>query len=736
MGIKISYEDLEIVSPYEFQLETLKIIREAGEHSKIIFSGMIDETKSEEYITKQANNGSIVLNVLTKEEKVAIFKGYITSVSIKAKNNVYYIHIEGKSTSFVTDVNRIDRSFQNINGTYDKLFNEVLTPWKATYWIPSDIEKLKQEELILQYKETDWEFLKRIASQFGEEILINDTMDKATLYLGLPDFGTKKIEELSHYTLYKDLESYMYNLKNYEEEANESDYFTFEIGSTDLFFVGEKYEFMGDTYIVKKVVSQLKRYYLYQRVTLVKKLKVSPIVNNEIQGISLKGQILEVKGSSVKVHLKIDEEQKKEEAYLFSYSTPHSAGGNTGWYMMPKIGEDVEVHFPLSLESRAFARGTIRSNTSSLPSHHGTKELNVHGKSMILDNSAVSFNVKNDKEGKIHIRVTKDKGIEIKSLKNLSISSGGDLSLDSKNISFTCGQEFFMYCKNSSFFINPDAYNYTGTQIKQEGLIKAPIAPFPENEVEKEPEPPKVDKEALLDGLQLGLSLLGFIPVFGAVADVANAVVSAARGNWVDASLNLVAAIPGIGDAAGIVKAGSNFAKMGKVAKAIVNSADVINTCTKVNKISKGIRVITMLTGAASVGWTTGTILNKIMNGEKLTTKDYVSIVFTILALHGMKKMMKGDPVDAITGEVYVETEDFFIPGQIPISWKRFYRSGSEIIGQNGLGWQTPADARLEILDFGIAVFYDGTDVPKHFVELPKEGETVYELINGHKLTK
>lgn len=75
MGIKISYEDLEIVSPYEFQLETLKIIREAGEHSKIIFSGMIDETKSEEYITKQANNGSIVLNVLTKEEKVAIFKG-------------------------------------------------------------------------------------------------------------------------------------------------------------------------------------------------------------------------------------------------------------------------------------------------------------------------------------------------------------------------------------------------------------------------------------------------------------------------------------------------------------------------------------------------------------------------------------------------------------------------------------------------------------------------------------
>ena len=201
MGIKISYEDLEIVSPYEFQLETLKVIREAGEHSKIQFSGMIEEKNSEEYIMKQADNGSIILNVLTKDGKQAIFKGYITSVSIKAKNNVYYIYIEGKSTSFVIDINKIDRSFQNIKATYDTIFNEVLAPWKANYWIPSDIEKEKQEELILQYRETDWEFLKRIASQFGKKLVINDRLDKATIFLGAPDNGTKKIEELSHYTV-------------------------------------------------------------------------------------------------------------------------------------------------------------------------------------------------------------------------------------------------------------------------------------------------------------------------------------------------------------------------------------------------------------------------------------------------------------------------------------------------------------------------------------------------------
>ena len=44
-------------------------------------------------------------------------------------------------------------------------------------------------------------------------------------------------------------------------------------------------------------------------------------------------------------------------------------------------------------------------------------------------------------------------------------------------------------------------------------------------------------------------AFLGMVPVVGFVADIANAGISVARGNYADASINLAAAVPGAGQA-------------------------------------------------------------------------------------------------------------------------------------------------------------------------------------------
>ena len=48
----------------------------------------------------------------------------------------------------------------------------------------------------------------------------------------------------------------------------------------------------------------------------------------------------------------------------------------------------------------------------------------------------------------------------------------------------------------------------------------------------------------VLDGLQTGLDVIGLIPGFGEIADLANAGISAARGDFVGAGLSLASAIP------------------------------------------------------------------------------------------------------------------------------------------------------------------------------------------------
>ncbi|MBN3745418.1 type IV secretion protein Rhs [Burkholderia sp. Se-20373] len=73
-------------------------------------------------------------------------------------------------------------------------------------------------------------------------------------------------------------------------------------------------------------------------------------------------------------------------------------------------------------------------------------------------------------------------------------------------------------------------------------------------------------------------------------------------------------------------------------------------------------------------------------------------------------KVLHAEPVDTTTGEVVVRQEDFTVAGRLPLTWVRRYISGNTGAGVVGVGWQTPADIRLEW------VVYDGaTGLIAHF---------------------
>lgn len=77
-----------------------------------------------------------------------------------------------------------------------------------------------------------------------------------------------------------------------------------------------------------------------------------------------------------------------------------------------------------------------------------------------------------------------------------------------------------------------------------------------------------MDVESVLDGIQMALDVAGFAPGVGAIPDLTNAAISALRGNWLEAGMSLVAAVPGIGDAAAAGKLVKNGMKIAKGAKA------------------------------------------------------------------------------------------------------------------------------------------------------------------------
>lgn len=92
-----------------------------------------------------------------------------------------------------------------------------------------------------------------------------------------------------------------------------------------------------------------------------------------------------------------------------------------------------------------------------------------------------------------------------------------------------------------------------------------------EEELNRSAEEKRVlDVDAVLDGIQTALDLAGFIPGVGAVPDLLNAAIYAARGDMANAGMSVLAAVPGIGDAAAgakIAKKGYDAFKLSKMAK-------------------------------------------------------------------------------------------------------------------------------------------------------------------------
>ncbi len=84
-------------------------------------------------------------------------------------------------------------------------------------------------------------------------------------------------------------------------------------------------------------------------------------------------------------------------------------------------------------------------------------------------------------------------------------------------------------------------------------------------------------------------------------------------------------------------------------------------------------------------------------------------------------RILRAEPVDSVTGELVVDQIDFVLPGRIPLRWTRSYRSGRTRLGHCGLGWETPADARLELQPDGSVLFHDGAGVASWFERLPRD---------------
>lgn len=98
---------------------------------------------------------------------------------------------------------------------------------------------------IIQYLETDWEFLKRLASHFNASLFPDLHTGDPNLYFGLPQRETLHQEEISHYKVRVD-EKY-YRMGGETLRYQKADFLHYLFESAQVYEVGEQVALKGRT---------------------------------------------------------------------------------------------------------------------------------------------------------------------------------------------------------------------------------------------------------------------------------------------------------------------------------------------------------------------------------------------------------------------------------------------------------------------------------------------------------
>lgn len=355
----VNYEKIR-VNGYNLEaIKSLKIETNINEHAVLKLTGILKNEAKDKDVNLTTNNKTIEVYYL-KNESITLFNGVVTNIEINVELDVYTLNIEAKSMSYLMDIKSKCKSFQDISMTTHKLIESIMQDYSNSRYI-LNIPDEEVKELLIQYEETDWEFLKRIASKYNQGLF--PTMDSKAIQfiMAVPEQPKELKSENINYKIYKNLDDYNYMLQNYLQDASEVDYMTYEIENYEILQLGENIKFQGQAFYVYEGSYEIKNGILTNNYKLKIKngLRQKRMFNSKVIGSSIDGKIIQVQSDLVRIHLEIDETQDEGTAYWFKFSTMSASTDGSGWYCMPEIGDSVRAYFPTKDEDQAFAVSAV-----------------------------------------------------------------------------------------------------------------------------------------------------------------------------------------------------------------------------------------------------------------------------------------------------------------------------------------------------------------------------------------
>lgn len=271
-----------------------------------------------------------------------LFAGLLCQVEFFRRDEVRLARLTFRTATCQMDIRKKSRSFQDTSMTYSALLDVILQDYPgADYRL--NVPDRVIGRLLVQYRETDWEFLKRVFSEIYAPLGALISREGIWIYAGVPKLEGQWEYELE--ALGKDEAQVRRFSALGAAETDFMDYFLLSGSCQDIF---SGLELEGHPLAVRSLTWELKRGRLECRYILRSPEGIAsyPVYPVSLVGIALEGRILEVRGNLVRIHMDIDDPYGGPDVYWFPYATMSASPDGSGWYYMPEPGDRVRVEFP------------------------------------------------------------------------------------------------------------------------------------------------------------------------------------------------------------------------------------------------------------------------------------------------------------------------------------------------------------------------------------------------------
>ena len=135
----------------------------------------------------QIKNSRVELYAAGQER--AVYSGVVQGAESLEENGYCLLRLELWSGSVLMNLKREKRTFQNPSMTYGQIIAGITSEAGMSALYPRELDETETGFPVIQYRETDWEFIRRLASRFGLPEYPEATLEGGKVSIGLPETG-------------------------------------------------------------------------------------------------------------------------------------------------------------------------------------------------------------------------------------------------------------------------------------------------------------------------------------------------------------------------------------------------------------------------------------------------------------------------------------------------------------------------------------------------------------------